>query len=141
MRLTIGRLAREAGSNVETVRYYERIGLLPEPPRSEGGHRLYGGEHVRRFSFIRRSRELGFTLDDIRGLLAICDGGDIECEAVRAKTIAHRASVRRKIAELQRLDGILSEIAARCADGPGPDCPILDMLFGDGDPCEVPPPA
>ena len=60
MRLTIGTLARRAGSNVETVRYYERIGLMPEPPRTAGGHRLYGEEHVRRLYFIRRCRELGF---------------------------------------------------------------------------------
>ena len=131
MRLTIGALAHRAGSNVETVRYYERIGLLPEPPRSEGGHRLYGEEHVRRLAFVRRSRELGFAVGEIRGLLAICDSGDYTCADVKATTLQHRAAVRRKIADLERLDGLLSAIAARCAGGAGRDCPILDTLFGD----------
>lgn len=131
MRLTIGSLARRAGSNVETVRYYERIGLLPEPPRSEGGHRLYGEEHVRRLAFIRRSRELGFAIDEVRGLLAICDSGDYTCSEVKATTLQHRAAVRCKIADLQRLDSMLSSVATRCAGDAGQDCPILDALFGD----------
>ena len=131
MRLTIGALARRAGSNVETVRYYERIGLLPEPPRSEGGHRLYGEEHVRRLAFIRRSRELGFAIDEVRGLLAICDSGDYTCADVKATTLRHRAAVRRKISDLQRLDDVLSAVAMRCAGDAGQDCPILDSLFGD----------
>jgi len=132
MRLTIGNLARRAGSNVETVRYYERIGLMPAPPRSEGGHRLYGEEHVRRLAFIRRSRDLGFTLDEVRGLLAVCDSGDYTCADVKATTLRHRAAVRRKIADLQRLDATLSAISDRCAGDAGRDCPILETLFGDG---------
>jgi MerR family mercuric resistance operon transcriptional regulator len=131
MRLTIGSLARRAGSNVETVRYYERIGLLPEPPRSAGGHRLYGEEHARRLAFIRRSRELGFAVDEVRGLLAICDSGNFTCAEVKATTLQHRAAVRRKIADLQWLDDLLSAIASRCAGDTGQDCPILDALFGD----------
>ena len=130
MRLTIGSLAHRAGSNVETVRYYERIGLLPEPPRSAGGHRLYGEEHARRLTFIRRSRELGFAVDDVRCLLAICDSGDYTCAEVKETTLRHRAAVRRKIADLRRLDGMLSAVAARCAGDVGQDCPILDALFG-----------
>jgi MerR family transcriptional regulator, mercuric resistance operon regulatory protein len=132
MRLTIGTLARRVGSNVETVRYYERIGLLPEPPRSLGGHRLYGEEHARRLAFIRRSRALGFSVDEVRGLLAVCDSGDYTCAEVKARTLEHRASVRRKIAALERLDDALSAIAARCAGDAGRDCPILETLFGDG---------
>jgi len=131
MRLTIGTVAHSAGSNVETVRYYERIGLLPEPPRSAGGHRLYGEEHLRRLAFIRRSRDLGFSIDEVRGLLAVCDSGDYDCAEVKARTLRHRASVRRKIADLERLDTVLSAIASRCAGGASQDCAILDVLFGD----------
>ena len=132
MRLTIGALARRAGSNVETVRYYERIGLMPAPPRSKGGHRLYGEEHVRRLAFIRRSRDLGFALDEVRGLLGVCDTGNYTCAQVKAATLRQRDAVRQKIADLQRLDATLSAISDRCAGGVDQDCPILETLFGDG---------
>ena len=72
---TIGVLSKGTGCNIETIRYYEHIGLLPEPPRSQGGHRLYEEDHLGRLTFIRRSRELGFTLDEVRGLLRLVDGG------------------------------------------------------------------
>lgn len=141
MRLTIGTVARRAGSNVETVRYYERIGLLPEPPRSAGGHRLYGEGHLRRLAFIRRSRELGFSIDEVRDLLGIYDSGDYTCAEVKVRTLRHRASVRRKIADLQRLDANLSTIASCCAGDTGQDCAILDVLFGDDMRAQLPEPS
>ena len=78
-RLAIGALSRRTGVNIETVRYYERIGLLPPPARSEGGHRLYGGGHLMRLNFVRRARDLGFTLDEIRALLELAEKRDRPC--------------------------------------------------------------
>ncbi|MDH3920601.1 MAG: MerR family transcriptional regulator, partial [Rhodospirillales bacterium] len=89
MPLTIGALSKNTGCNIETIRYYERIGLLPAPPRSAGGHRLYGEVLLKRLTFIRRGRELGFTLDDIRGLLGLVDGGAYTCAEVKALTLDH----------------------------------------------------
>src|SRR5713101_2205053 len=83
-RLTIGPLSDRAGCNIETIRYYERIGLMPRAARSDGGHRLYGEEHVKRLGFIRRSRELGFTLDQIRTLLRLVDGRRYTCRPGQA---------------------------------------------------------
>ncbi|MGH6943356.1 MAG: MerR family transcriptional regulator [Geminicoccaceae bacterium] len=126
--LGIGELSRRTGVNVETVRYYERIGLVPPPPRTEGGHRLYPGGHLKRLSFIRRSRELGFTLDEIRNLLSLVDGG-YTCGDVRSAALAHLAGIRRKIADLRRMERTLAETAARCEGGDAPGCPIIEALF------------
>jgi MerR family mercuric resistance operon transcriptional regulator len=127
--LTIGTLSKATASNVETLRYYERIGILPAPPRSDGGHRIYGDAHLRRLTFVRRSRELGFTLKQIRGLLALVDGDTYTCAEAQALTLAHIADVRRKIADLKKLEQVLSAMAAECAGGGVPDCPIIDALF------------
>ena len=87
-RITRGVLSRRAGCNIETVRYYERVGLMPDPERSEGGHRLYAEEHVRRLQFIRRCRELGFAVAEIRALLDLVDRRDYTCAEIRDITIA-----------------------------------------------------
>lgn len=125
---TIGTLSAETGCNIETIRYYERIRLLPKPPRSAGGHRLYGDDHVRRLTFIRRSRELGFTLKDVKSLLAFVDTGDYRCAEVKALTLEQLATVRRKIADLRRLERALKEMAIKCDGGDVPGCPILEAL-------------
>jgi len=125
---TIGKLSKATGVNVETIRYYEKIGLLPEPPRSAGGHRLYSDGHLKRLGFIRRGRELGFTLEEIRNLLGLVDGG-YTCGEVRAAALEHLANIRRKIADLKRMERTLSGTAARCKGGDAPDCPIVDALF------------
>jgi MerR family mercuric resistance operon transcriptional regulator len=127
--LTIWRLAKHAGVNLETVRYYERIGLMPEPPRTEGGHRSYEHEHLKRLGFIRRSRELGFSLQEVRSLLGLVDGGDYTCAEVRDMTLQHSAEVRRKIASLRRLERSLNEIADQCSGDSVPQCPIIDVLW------------
>lgn len=129
--LTIGALSRRTGCNIETIRFYEKQGLVPAPPRTEGGHRVYGREHLRRLGFIRRSRDLGFTLDEVRALLRLADGHHT-CAEVQVLALEHLDSVRQKIADLQRLERTLSETAARCVGGDAPDCPILDSLFSDG---------
>lgn len=129
--LTIGALAEATGVKVETIRYYERIGILPSPPRSPGGHRLYGPAVLRRLGFVRRARELGFALDEVRDLLRLVDGGDFTCEEVRAKTLPHLDEVRAKIASLRRLEAVLAEVVDRCAGGTAPECPIVDALYGE----------
>ncbi len=126
---TIGALSKGTGCKIETIRYYERIGLLPKPPRSPGGHRLYQDDHLRRLTFIRRCRELGFTLDEVRGLLRLVDGGAYTCAEVKTLTLDHVAEVRRKLADLRRMKRVLEEMAAECEGGEVPECPIIDALF------------
>jgi MerR family mercuric resistance operon transcriptional regulator len=128
-RLSIGALSKATGCNIETIRYYERIGLLPKPPRTEGGHRQYGEAELMRLTFVRRSRTLGFTLDEIRGLLGLVDGGDYTCGEVKVITLDHLEEIRRKIADLTRLEAVLREMAAQCEGGTVPDCPVIEALF------------
>ncbi len=126
---TIGALSKGTGCHIETIRYYERIGLMPKPPRSPGGHRLYEDDHLRRLTFIRRSRELGFTLEEVRGLLRLVDGGSYTCAEVKTLTLDHAAEVRRKVADLRKLERVLADMAAECEGGEVPECPIIDALF------------
>lgn len=129
--VSIGPLSDRTGVNVETIRYYERIGLLPAPPRSAGGRRQYDRSHRRRLIFIRRMRELGFPLDDVRTLLTMVDGG-YACDDVRLLTLGHLEEVRRRIRDLGRIADILRDMADRCAGGETPDCPIIDALDPEG---------
>ena len=126
--LAIGELSRRTGVNIETIRYYERIGIMPNPPRTEGGQRVYGESHMKRLTFVRRGRELGFSLDDIRALLGLVDGGEFTCGEVKDLTVAHIGDIRRKIADLRRMEKVLKEIASKCDGGDVPDCPILEVL-------------
>ncbi len=126
--MTIGRLAKETGVNLETVRYYERIKLMPSPSRTKGGHRSYGAEHLRRLAFIRRARELGFGIEEIRALLALASPGHTSCSQVQKIAEAHLVEVRAKLADLAKLEGILADTVARCSGDPTPSCPVLDML-------------
>jgi MerR family mercuric resistance operon transcriptional regulator len=125
--LTIGRLAEVTGVHVETIRYYEKIGMLAKPVRSAGGHRNYAPEHVATLSFIRRGRELGFPLEAIRDLMRLNEG-DVCCEKARAVTEAHRDDIRSKIADLRQLDRALSKLIDECQPTRWPDCPIMDAL-------------
>jgi MerR family mercuric resistance operon transcriptional regulator len=127
--LTIGALSRRTGVNIETIRFYERIGILPRPPRSAGGHRIYGYDLLRRLDFVRRSRELGFSLDEVRGLLRLVDGGHYTCAEVKTITLNHLRDVRHKIADLRRLERTLAEVAGKCRGGKVPECPVIDALF------------
>ena len=126
--LSIGKLSERARVNIETIRYYERIGLVPAPPRSEGRHRLYDESHCRRLVFIRRSRELGFSLHEIRELLGLTHGHKLTCHAVKGLTEQHVADIRRKIKDLRRLERVLRDLASRCHGNEVPDCPILEAL-------------
>lgn len=126
-----GELARRAGCNLETIRYYEDIGLMPEPDRSAAGHRLYSTEDQRRLRFILRSRELGFSIDEIRSLLSMVDSGSYTCGEIHALTQEHLKSVAGKIADLKKLQRTLKSISSDCAAGNEPECPIVDALIAD----------
>jgi MerR family mercuric resistance operon transcriptional regulator len=125
---TIGTLSRDTGCHIETIRYYERIGLLPAPPRSAGGHRLYDARHADRLSFIRRSRALGFPLEEVRTLMDAVDSGAYSCAEVRALTLRQLADVRHKIAELRKLEKALKQMARECDGGDRLPCPIVNAL-------------
>ncbi|MFD1379709.1 helix-turn-helix domain-containing protein [Fodinicurvata halophila] len=127
-RLHRAALARRTGCNLETIRYYEKIGMMPAPPRTEAGYRIYNSSHVERLSFILRARELGFSLDDIRGLLTLVDRGMQTCAEVKERTERHLADVREKIADLKRIERLLAETAAQCSGEEVPECPVLEAL-------------
>lgn len=122
-------IAKRTGCNLETVRYYEKVGLLPEPPRTQGGHRAYGAEHERRLRFILRARELGFTLDEIRALLQLVDERNAPCGQVRDVAATHLRDVQEKIADLKRMERVLKGVIGQCADGSRPECPLIQTLF------------
>jgi len=128
-RVPIGAASRRTGCNVETIRYYERIGLLTPPPRTQGGHRAYGGEDVKRIAFIVRSRGLGFTLQEIETLLGMIESGAYTCAEVKAITTDHLAAVRGKIDDLRRMEAALQRVAKACDGGDLSDCPIVDALY------------
>ena len=126
--LTIGRLASAAGINLETVSYYERIGLMPPPARTTNGHRAYEQIHLRRLAFIRRARELGFSIEDIRALLALAEPSRASCAEVREIAQMHLDEVKAKLADLTKLEGILAATIAQCSGNAAPSCPVLNML-------------
>lgn len=131
--MKIGQLSEKTNCKIETIRYYERIGLLPEPGRTEGGYRTYNEDQLKRLAFIRRSRELGFTIEEIRALLNLVDGGVYTCGDVKSITMEHVESIRQKIADLKKLEKTLSRIASQCAGDATPECPIIDALFDSKD--------
>jgi len=127
--LTIGRLARAVGVNLETVRYYERRGLLPKPPRSRSGYRLFPAEAKRRLRFIRRAQELGFSLGEIRELLSLRAAPAAKSADVRRRAQAKITDIEAKIRSLQSMKKALRELTQTCSGcGPVRDCPILESL-------------
>jgi MerR family transcriptional regulator, mercuric resistance operon regulatory protein len=127
--MTIGKLSAKTDVNIETIRYYEKEGILPLPPRTQNGYRDYSKEHVKRLMFVRRSRELGFSLDEIRTLLVIVDGSRLTCAEVKDVTLTHLDAIRKKITDLQKLEKTLQKTTDQCKGGKMPDCPIMDALF------------
>ncbi len=130
--LAIGALAKATGCKVETIRYYERIGLLAAPARSRGGHRHYGDEALKRLNFIRRARRLGFALDAVRALLAMADGEERNCAKAERIAAAHLDDVHAKIADLERMESVLAVMVAECAGGTTPECPVIEALYDSG---------
>jgi len=126
--LTIGKLAAAAGVNLETVRYYERIKLMPPPARTASGYRAYEQGHVRRLAFIRRARELGFSIEDIRALLALAEPPRASCAEAQEIARTHLSEVRAKLADLTKLEQILAQTVAQCSGESVPSCPVLDVL-------------
>jgi MerR family mercuric resistance operon transcriptional regulator len=127
--LTIGQVARQAGVGVETVRFYERQGLLHEPPRRESGYRQYPEDVVARLRFIKRAKELGFSLKEIKELLALRVDPETTCREVKAQAEAKIADIEGKIQTLQRMKKALKKLTAACSGrGPTSECPILEAL-------------
>jgi MerR family mercuric resistance operon transcriptional regulator len=127
-------LAQRTGCNLETIRYYEKAGLLPEPPRNASGYRNYDAIHERRLRFILRARELGFSLGEIAELLRLVDERDQPCSEARAVAAAHLGDVQTKIADLKRMERVLKDVVAQCADSSLPECPLIETLFRKGGP-------
>jgi MerR family transcriptional regulator, mercuric resistance operon regulatory protein len=125
---SIGELSRLAGVDIETIRYYERIKILPAPRRTESGDRIYGPKEARILIFIRRGRELGFTLDQIRALLDLGGPGNATCAEVREIAKYHLEDIGAKSNDLTKLERLLSSTVARCSGERVPDCPVLDIL-------------
>lgn len=129
--LTIGRLAQEVGINLETVRYYERQGLLPKPPRSVAGYRLFPTDAVRRLKFIKRAQELGFSLGEIRELLALRVSARINTAEIRRRAESKIADIESKIATLESMKKSLRKMVESCSEcASDSKCPILDSLDG-----------
>lgn len=127
--LTIGHLAHEAGINLETVRYYEREGLLPKAPRSASGYRLFPADAMRRLRFIRRAQELGFSLKEIRELLALRISPGTTSAEIRKRAEAKIADIEGKIRSLESMNKSLRKLTKSCARcGPLSECPILESL-------------
>ena len=130
--LRIGAVAERAGTNAPTIRYYEEIGLLRPADRQAGGQRAYGEEDVRRLAFIRRCRDFGFSIEQVRSLVALVQDRERSCMDARDLAQEHLTAVRAKLSELQALErsiaGFIATCDVSCAGGPGPDCAILEDL-------------
>jgi len=126
--MNIGDLARVADTKPETIRYYERIGLLPAPPRTGGNYRDYSAVHLSRLSFTRRARDLGFSIEQIRALLDLADQKEQSCEAVDTIAREHLADVKRKLADLTALRRELETVIGQCRHGTVAECRILEAL-------------
>jgi MerR family mercuric resistance operon transcriptional regulator len=127
--LSIGEVSRRTGVNIETIRYYERIQISPAPPRAASGRRVYGPPQSRTLTFVRRARELGFTLDEIRILLALSANNDKRtCAEVREVAARHLADIRTKIADLRAMEHVLAQTVELCDAGKLSGCPVIETL-------------
>ena len=130
--IAIGELSRRSDCNIETIRYYERVGLLPPAHRPGGRFRRYDADDVARLRFVRRARRLGFTLDEVRTFLRLAGAeGENACAAARSLAAAHVADIRAKIADLQAMERVLSEAICECEAGQQPRCPLIEVLSRD----------
>src|SRR5215467_10978770 len=127
--LSIGELSMATGVNIETIRYYERVGVISHPPRTRSGRRVYTPENRRQLSFVRRARELGFSLDEIRTMLALGGARRLSCGEVKRLALTHLDDIRQRIGDLRRLETTLATTVRRCRGGTAPECPLLDDLM------------
>ena len=130
---TIGQLSKLTNINIETIRYYEKIGIIPHPPRNSSGYRIYSTPHFERLTFVRRSRELGFSQPEVRKLLTLVDEHRYTCAEVRDMTEKQLLTVRNKISDLRKLERALANMVSECEGGDIPDCPIVDILSATPD--------
>lgn len=126
--LAIGELSRRTGVNIETIRYFERVGMLATPPRSEGGRRVYDHGHLRALGFIKRTRELGFSPAEVRAILALGGPGAASCGEVREIAALHLDQVRAKMADLAQIEKLLASTIERCQGDGTADCAVMDLL-------------
>jgi MerR family mercuric resistance operon transcriptional regulator len=126
--LPIGALSKRSGVKIETIRYYERVKMLAPPPRTTSGRRAYDTTDLRILVFIRRGRELGFSLDEIRTLLRLGGPEKASCREVRDIAAHHLEDIRAKLGDLRKLERLLAKTVARCSGKTAPDCPVLDIL-------------
>jgi Cu(I)-responsive transcriptional regulator len=129
-RFAIGDLARQTGTKVNTIRFYEDIGLLPRPMRTASGRRTYNASDVRRLSFIRHGRSLGFSVEEIRSLLALSDQPERDCGEAAAIARQHLRDVEERIVRLQTLHSALVDVAASCDGGRAADCRVIEAIAG-----------
>ena len=131
--LTIGKLAKQAGLGIETVRFYERQGLIDPPPRTDSNYRIYPEEEVNRLKFIKRAKDLGFTLKEIKELLFIQHDPHATKADIKKRTVEKIEDIKNKVRDLTRIQEALEHLAGSC-DGHGPlsECPILEALTEDG---------
>ncbi|HJN94978.1 MAG TPA: helix-turn-helix domain-containing protein [Gammaproteobacteria bacterium] len=127
--LPIGELSNRTGVNIETIRFYEKQGILPIPTRSESDRRIYDHNDVKRLNFVHRCRGLGFSLKEIMSLLSLVDDGSYTCKQIHDLTLEHAQEVSGKIADLQKMENVLKEMVEHCSKGDVPECPIIDSLF------------
>ncbi len=125
-----GQLAKRTGCNAETIRYYEKIGLMPEPLRSASGYRQYDEAHEQRLRFVMRGRELGFTIEDLKSLLSLVDQNAVSCGEVEKLAQVHLRSVQEKIDDLKRMENVLTATVRSCSGKDVPECALIDTLFG-----------
>ncbi len=126
--IAIGELSRRTGVNIETIRYFERVGILAKPPRPSAGRRIYGADHIRTLGLVRRARELGFTQAEVRAILSIWDPSEPGCSEARDIAVRHLEHVRQKMVDLGQLERLLSSTIARCEGDGATSCPVIDML-------------
>jgi MerR family mercuric resistance operon transcriptional regulator len=124
---SIGEVSRQTGTSIETIRYYERINLIPEPPR-EGRYRSYGPEHVRMLLLVRRARQLGFALVEVRTLLGLAATGQGACEEARSLAASQIAAIRTRISDLHRMERVLVDAVHACEANEHLGCPVIDRL-------------
>jgi len=124
----IGELSRQTAVLIETIRYYERIGFLPVPERGANGRRTYNTEDAKRLRFIKRSRDMGFSQDEVRALLRLADGGAKSCGEVQTLAETHLRDIRSKISDLRKMELILATTVSKCTGEGAPACPVLDAL-------------
>lgn len=125
----IGELSKKTGVHVETIRYYERLHLIPKPKRSESGHRFYNDVHRKRLAFIRRCRLLDFSLDEIRFLLQAVETDNPSCSEVEKFSAHHLARLQAKIEDFRAMEKTLQALLAQCRTHDGPTCPLIDVLY------------